>query len=305
MEIPYFIESLRIDHFLIVGIVITAIFRRSKEFIKHWGPFIVLWLVYDMMRGIADNQDYINIENVYNFEMLIFGWMFDDQIPSYWMRDNIKSFTLDAVTALIYTLHIAFPIIVGLLIFYVSKDIETFKYFSHSFLLTTYAALVTFALFPVAPPWYVTGHGFDQPELKTNVAESAAGLVAMDDFFNGNYYGSFYETFNSNPYAAVPSLHSAYSFITAYFFIMKYRHKSKLVYLVLLYPLIVWFSAIYLQHHYIVDLIAGVLYVLISVYVIRFLRKRKFRRLADNTGKDKTSADIDNLTNTGLDIPDT
>ncbi|MCY3412149.1 MAG: inositol phosphorylceramide synthase [Candidatus Heimdallarchaeota archaeon] len=304
MELPIFLQALRLDHFLIAGIFVTALFRRAKEFIINWGPFLVLWILYDMMRGIADDHKFIHVKDVYDLELLLFGWMFDGQIPSFWMKDHISTLWLDLSTALLYTVHFAIPLTVGILIFYVSKDKEMFKYYSYTFILTTYSALVTFALLPVAPPWYVASHGFAQPEILTNVRESAAGLVNVDRFFN-NFYGSFYETFNSNPYAAVPSLHSAFSFISAYFFSMKYKDKSKWVYLGYIYPLSIWFSAVYLQHHYIVDLIAGVLYVLISSQIIkRFLLWLEKRRVMKQENTEKAENEQADPAEQPPEIPD-
>ncbi|MFV2014766.1 MAG: phosphatase PAP2 family protein, partial [Candidatus Heimdallarchaeota archaeon] len=89
-------------------------------------------------------------------------------------------------------------------------------------------------------------------------------------------FGSFYGRFNANPYAAVPSLHAAYSFISAYYAIKKYGWNR--TWWMIFYPLGVWTAAVYLNHHFIVDLAAGVLYVFIGVRISRLIRKSMANR---------------------------
>jgi membrane-associated phospholipid phosphatase len=143
-------------------------------------------------------------------------------------------------------------------------------------------ALLTFALYPVAPPWYIADEGFTQPDQKVGLAESAAGLIRVDNYFNNNFFGSIYQTFNANPFAAMPSLHSAFAFISAFFAIRTYREKTRWIWLFAIYPVCIWFSAVYLQHHYILDLMAGVTYVLIADRItLRYYRWKRGRSVKD------------------------
>lgn len=233
----------------------------------------MLWLVYDMMRGyVGSTLTYVHVEEIYYLELFLFGWMFDDKIPSIWFK-QFEHEWLSSISAIFYTFHVAAPLFVGVLIFYVSKDEETFREYTYSFLLTTYLALLTFFLFPVAPPWYIDKYGFTQPVNRTNLSESAAGLLNVDKAMNSQFFGSIYQMFNANPFAALPSLHSSFAIISVYYFITYYKTKSKLVYLSVIYPIGVWIAAVYLKHHYIVDLVAGALYVFISIWIVQYIQK--------------------------------
>lgn len=262
-----------IDQLIILGIIYAAI-RRKKSFFVDWLPFLVLWFTYDLMRGVVDDTRYIHVTQVYDWELKLFGWMFGGQIPNFWIQQYHTAF-FDIFFAFFYTLHMPAPLIVSFLIYYKEKDRPMFKEFSGVFLLTSYLALITFYIFPVAPPWYVWNGGqglrFTQPAPSSHVSQSAAGLIQVDKLLGHHFYSSFYETFNANPYAAFPSLHSAYSIITAYYAIRKYGKKA---WWMIFYPMGVWCGAVYLNHHYIIDLVAGGVYVFVSLNIVKFVRKK-------------------------------
>lgn len=280
-----FIMSLRIDHFFIAAVVVAAIFGYGRQFLKDWGPFMFLWISYDMMRGIADNLGHINVRPVYEWEFALFAPLFGGEIPPFWAQHH-KTEALTWMAGFFYALHMAAPIIVALTLWIRKEDRELFLEMSRAFLMTSYAALITFIIFPVAPPWYVyRGYNengtpnFSQPQEKVSVRESAAGLLDFDKFANKDFFGSIYETFNANPYAAMPSLHAAYSFFVAYFAIKKHRWKASWV---AIYPLGVCCSAVYLNHHYIVDLIVGIMYSMIAIYLSSLWTKHRARETRED-----------------------
>ncbi len=292
------IAQLTVFSFLVIGLIYTYRNKgdetKGNRFVKDWAPFLVLWLLYDQMRGIADNQDWINVKPIYDLEKYLFGWMFGGQIPNEWaQQDSIQNKPLSFFYAFVYTVHPVAPLILAVLIYYKSDDFDTFKEYSHSFLLTCYLALVTFAIYPVAPPWYVEKHGFVQPEKLTGVGDSAAGLVDIDNYLGITAFTDFYRQFNSNPYAALPSLHAAFSFFVAYYAIYYYRSRiGKKIYWVILYPFCVWTAAVYLNHHYIVDLLAGAAYSLVSIHLVRYYRKK--RNIGSNNQSSKLNKNSNN-----------
>lgn len=270
----------RRDIILVVGILLSLPFKRAREFIRYWGPFFLLWIVYDMFRGIADNLGHIHIKPVYYAELWLFGWIFGGKIPAFYFADH-QDPTLTAFTAFIYTLHPLIPMLLGAVVFYISKNKKAFQEFSYSFLLTVYMALLTFLIFPVAPPWYIEESGFVQPHEFVGVRASAARLVNVDGYFKGEFYGTVYGTFNANPYAAMPSLHSGFAVVSVYYLIRIYGHKSKWLKLAWIYPALVWFSAVYLNHHYILDLIAGASYAIIASKIVQRVLARHWANQAD------------------------
>ena len=271
--------DLALDQFILLAIIIAGL-TKKKSFFKDWVPFLIFWFTYDLMRSVADDNQHINVSPIYDLELKLFGWMFDGKIPAFWSQNHQFLF-FDVFFAIYYSMHMVAPIIIASLIYYKSKDRYLFKEFSYAFLLTSYLALLTFYFYPVAPPWYIwnesNGLNFGQPVVLTRTPGSAAGLVEVDRLLGINLFGRIYGRFNSNPYAALPSLHAAYSSITAYYAIKKYG-QNKRVRWVLLYPFGVFAAAVYLNHHFIVDLILGVFYTLISIKSIRVFRNIRERR---------------------------
>ena len=278
----FFEEIIGIDfalnQFIVLGIIIAGLLKK-KSFFRDWVPFLIFWFTYDLLRSIADDNQFINVKPTYDLELKIFGWMFGGEIPAFWAQ-NHHSLFFDILFAIYYSMHMAAPIIVSSLIYYKSKDRYLFKEFSYAFLMTSYFALLTFYFYPVAPPWYIWNDGsiynFGQPVVLTRTPGSAAGLLELDQLLGIDFFGKIYGRFNSNPYAALPSLHAAYSSITAYYAIKKYGMKK--AGWVLIYPFGVYVAAVYLNHHFIVDLILGVIYMAVSIKIVRAYRNYREQR---------------------------
>lgn len=69
-----------------------------------------------------------------------------------------------------------------------------------------------------------------------------------------------------NPFAAIPSLHAGYPTLVALFVGLRFGGRA---WAAVLYPCWAWFSAVYLNHHYIIDLLAGSVYAMIAFLVAR------------------------------------
>jgi len=127
-------------------------------------------------------------------------------------------------------------------------------------------ALITFMVYPAAPPWYVYQHGFGQPP--HSMLDSSGSLVNFDKIVGRRMFVSFYNTFNSNLFAAIPSLHSGYPTTIAISLWWRLRGRT---WLWVVYPLVAWFAAVYLNHHYIIDLVIGSAYSLVAFAISRFV----------------------------------
>jgi membrane-associated phospholipid phosphatase len=129
-------------------------------------------------------------------------------------------------------------------------------------------ALITFMAYPAAPPWYVYNYGFVQPEHSSFFGLSAGSLLNVDKLFGTNFFSTVWDSFNANHFAAIPSLHGAYPVVTSIFIYQKF-HKYKIW--LIIYSTAVWLSAVYLNQHYIIDLIIGAFYIIIAYYIMQKL----------------------------------
>jgi membrane-associated phospholipid phosphatase len=80
----------------------------------------------------------------------------------------------------------------------------------------------------------------------------------------------------SNPVAAMPSLHTAFATIIALFIAARLRSRWR--WLCALYPLAMGCALVYLGEHYVVDLLAGVVYALAVHLLISWWERRRARR---------------------------
>lgn len=70
-------------------------------------------------------------------------------------------------------------------------------------------------------------------------------------------FKTIYDYIGVNPFAAFPSLHSAFPCLIAIFALKIWKKKALPV---LVLPTMIWFSAVYLGEHYVIDVIGGIAY---------------------------------------------
>ena len=93
--------------------------------------------------------------------------------------------------------------------------------------------------------------------------------AAFGEFFNCGIFNMLYCK-NSNVFAAVPSMHSAYVPVALYYAFVAKRNYLWIA--VLLFVSVgIWFSAVYSGHHYIIDVILGALCAVIGLLLFEFV----------------------------------
>jgi len=142
--------------------------------------------------------------------------------------------------------------------------------FGWVFLGVNLAGFATYLLFPVAPPWYVAAHGFGPVEV--NAAASPAALTRWDAFTGISYFQRFY-AHASDVFGSMPSMHCAYPMLLLLYAIE--LRRPVLTLLLAAFQLFMCFSAVYLQHHYVTDVIAGTAYAALGYAVERLTSGRE------------------------------
>jgi len=82
-----------------------------------------------------------------------------------------------------------------------------------------------------------------------------------------------------NPYAAVPSLHTAYSTLVAIFAL---AWRRRFGYVMCIYPVAMWFTIVYFGDHYVSDILVGIAVALLAWWLAGRLiaRPGRLNRLA-------------------------
>ncbi len=156
---------------------------------------------------------------------------------------------LDLLCGAAYALFIYEYLAVAVDFFF--RDRKKFDAFVWAFFVAVLSGAVIYILLPVAPPWYILEHGTGPAD--PHAVGSAAGCARFDAFFGIHYFQGFYAR-NPSVFGAMPSLHVTYPFlVTLFTWTRGWRWRLP----TLAFTLLVSFAAVYLVHHYVLDVLAG------------------------------------------------
>jgi membrane-associated phospholipid phosphatase len=97
---------------------------------------------------------------------------------------------------------------------------------------------------------------------------NTAGLARFDAYFDITVFKNLYAK-SSNVFAAMPSLHSSYPLIVLY-----YGIKEKMGWMNIIFTIVmagIWFAAVYTSHHYILDVLAGIICAITGILLFQKL----------------------------------
>jgi membrane-associated phospholipid phosphatase len=199
----------------------------------------------------------------------LFGVHFNGLLltPNEYWRLNGTTF-LDVVGGIFYLCWIPVPLAFAVFLFFKSRN--QFLHFSLTFVLVNLLGFVIYYIYPAAPPWYVAYHGF---AFDAATPGNSAGLDKFDHFFHLAIFKSLYAK-GSNVFAAMPSLHSSYPVIVLY-----YGLKNRLGFINILFTIVmigIWFTAVYAGHHYILDVLTGVVCAIVGIVAFNLLTMAKW-----------------------------
>ncbi|ASU33922.1 phosphatase PAP2 family protein [Mucilaginibacter xinganensis] len=262
-----FLVGFKTDQLFLAVIFNAAFFLSavSRKFILGFSIFIVYWIIFDYMKAFPNyNYNPVHIEDLYNLEKHLFGVHFNGKLITaneYW-RINGKTW-IDVAAGIFYLCWIPVPLAFAGFLFF--KNRRQFLYFSITFVLINLIGFVIYYLYPAAPPWYVQYNGF---VFHAKTPGNTAGLVKFDNYFHAGIFKSIYAK-GSNVFAAMPSLHSSYPVVVLY-----YGIKNKLGLINLFFGIVmlgIWFTAVYASHHYILDVLAGIISAVLGISIFQVL----------------------------------
>ncbi|RKR83006.1 PAP2 superfamily protein [Mucilaginibacter gracilis] len=249
----------------------------SRKFITGFAIFIVYWITYDYMKAFPNyNYSAVHIADLYHTEKHIFGINISGKVltPNEYWRYNGNSF-LDLMCGIFYLCWIPVPMAFAVYLFF--KKRRQFLLFLLTFVLVNFIGFIIYYTFAAAPPWYVAYKGFN---FVAHTPGNTAGLAKFDAYFNIGLFKSIYAK-GSNVFAAMPSLHSSYPVIVLY-----YGLKNKLGVINVFFATVtvgIWFAAVYLSHHYVLDVLAGITCAIVGIALFNLLLSRSgfFKRFID------------------------
>ena len=224
------------------GVVDNSFRSEFYHTLSLWGSLIVMIFVYENLRSGIDHQKKHLIDHyLMKIDVMIFG-----VVPSVWLQHWYHPIAVD-IMSVFYALYFLIPCSV-LFLLYMKGHIREFKIIATSMVITLALGYMCYIIFPASPPRFSPLLTFTNPvELRGMFIFNAAQHI-------------WDKASTAASFCAFPSLHVGLSSIGALWGI-KYRtllpKKTWVVSLLLFTTGMLWFSTLYLRHHWFADVIAG------------------------------------------------
>ncbi|MCD8388369.1 MAG: phosphatase PAP2 family protein [Bacteroidales bacterium] len=262
----------RVEH-VVLAVLIAVLFFASnptRRLIVALVPFFLFGISYDWMNLCPNyNVNPVDVADLYNAEKRIFGIAYGGAMltPNEFWALHTQPW-LDVLCGIFYLCWVPVPIFFGLWLYFRGQK-ASYLHFALVFLLVNLLGFSFYYVHPAAPPWYVANHGF---EAVPGTLGEVAGLGAFDRITGLNIFDGLYAR-NSNVFAALPSLHSAYTLVA---FIYSLRSRCGLGWKIALGIITVgiWFTAVYTSHHYIIDVLGGIACALVGFLLFEYALMR-------------------------------
>lgn len=233
----------------VLGVLVVPV-GRTRAFLIGFIPYAGVWFVFTALRSLADETIFARTVNLYvpDFERTLFN----DRLPTVRLQDRF--FTpghpgpLDYFMTSVHWSYFIIPHAVAILIWY--KRPELFLRFFSAMTLMLAMGLMIYFLIPTNPPWLAP-----EPINSPSAAVVYRVMESVGKELGGGIYEASYRVIGeSNPRAAMPSIHLAF---TALLIFPAFEFGKKWGYLAMLYTATMGFALVYMGEHYVTDLAVG------------------------------------------------
>ena len=231
----------------------TAPWRSHLRFVRDWGGLLLLLVAYtDSYRLVTVLGMPVHVRPPIRFDGALFG----GTLPTLWLQRHLcgnpctaadPAHWYDLLAAVVYSSHFVLSLSIAALLWLFARS--DFGRFMTRYLALTALGLAVYVLYPMAPPWWATGHGM-LPHV-ARITDRGWDLVQLD--FADAIISKGQAM--SDPVAAMPSMHAATALFVAWVLIGRLRRRWR--FLLLLYPAVMGGALIYLGEHYLLDVLSG------------------------------------------------
>ncbi|MFN2300025.1 MAG: phosphatase PAP2 family protein [Anaerolineales bacterium] len=205
-----------------------------------FAPFLLMLCTYEVIRSViqAVGTDGVHVMDLIAWERtLCAGIIPSSVLQQAWGTTAYAGF-LDVVANSFYMTHFFSVILMGIVLWVRRRP--QYGIFVVGLTALSYAGFLTYVVFPAAPPWWASMNGY--------LGEEAVGLshslLSPEHIFA-----------TANPLGAMPSLHTAWPMYLLLFALDEWGRKALPVAVL---PIGVAVASIYLGHHYLIDILAGI-----------------------------------------------
>jgi hypothetical protein len=230
--------------------------REHLAFARDWLPVALLLAAYNLSRGFADDFSDPHVWELIDADVWLAGWATGGVVPTVWLQQRFYDPEVirwwDVLASWVYFSHFVVALATAVVLWLRSRP--RWAAFMRRWFALSAAGLITYFLYPAAPPWWASQYNFlveDVVRISTR-GWQAVGLHGAGNLLNLGQYAA-------NPVAAIPSLHTAFALFVVVFFLPSVRVRWWP--LLLSYPLAMTLTLVYTGEHYIVDVLVGWVYV--------------------------------------------
>jgi membrane-associated phospholipid phosphatase len=256
----------RVSVAIAVGIFLTCAFVGRSW--RTWGVLLLdcvayctMWLAYEKTRGAADDgvsffglfrlKFPLQVEATRNIDRaLFFGHDPNVVLQQHFWERTVRWW--DVIASSTYMTHFVFPMIVMAALWATSH--RQWARFMKRFATLLGVACLMFVVLPTAPPWMLGDPKFHYNILPALHRNAGRGFyhIGFESFRNGYKLALS----NGNGVAAMPSLHASFALIVPAFF-LPWITPRWLKAVVLVFPVIMLASLVYLGEHWVIDGFVG------------------------------------------------
>src|SRR3954471_11864351 len=250
------VTGLPTDRLVLLGWVLAVLALQSVgrgwaglvRLLLDWVPLVAVLMLYDVSRGMADG---LGIPVHVTEPAAADRWLADGVLPTVWLQQHWGADWWAAVASLVYSSHfVVTPVVLAVLWL---RDRGRWAAYARLVIALSAAGLVTYVLYPAAPPWLASRDGVI--EHVDRISGSGWAVLGLPRAGALLHMGQG----QVNPVAAVPSLHTAFAVLTCLALLPLARHlwqRALLVSYAVVMPVVLVWSG----EHYVVDTLLGAAY---------------------------------------------
>jgi inositol phosphorylceramide synthase catalytic subunit len=260
------IGDVRPEHFIILGIACFLAYfsQKTKRFFVDVSPYLVVAIGYDIVRYLR--RVFVTPDRVMGCELRKAEVALFHVSPGVTFQDWFAvhhSPVADLIFCVPYAIFAYVALIYAGFLYFVDRG--RMRHYLWAFMIANYISFSMWLIIPAAPPWYLREYGC---AIDMSVQPSAAALLRVDAMLGIDYFRTFYSR-AASVFGAMPSMHCAYPLLGLLTAWKATTWKTRWIHVA--YTALMFSAAVYLDHHWILDAIAGWVLAVVAVLVAKRL----------------------------------
>ena len=208
--------------------------------------YLFVTTLFLRIRALADET---GLPAHYDYPVVLDEFIFLGTVPNVWLQELLyvpgRMGPIDVALAAVYFSYFAMPTFMALFLWKVRPAL--FPRYTWALILTLAGGIVLYLLVPTAPPWLASDAG--------RIGTVERVIPAISAALAGDVYEQAAANLDQNAVAAMPSLHTAVTVITACVLAQFGRRWARAG---IAYVAAMCLALVYLGEHYVVDELAGI-----------------------------------------------